>query len=71
MILLAFAVVGGLLAIVELLGVVLSCCMASQLAAVEREEDAAAEQWGGGGEYGDYAEDRGGATEQVLLAELP
>ncbi len=39
MILLVFAVVGGFLAVIELLGVVLSCCMASRLAEVEREEE--------------------------------
>ena len=40
-ILIVFSVVGGILSIVELLGVVLSCCMASQHAQAERE----AEDW--------------------------
>ncbi len=52
MILLVFAVVGGFLAVIELLGVVLSCCMASRLAEVEREEEEAASRMGGGGGWG-------------------
>jgi hypothetical protein len=37
-ILIVFAIGGGILAIVELLGVVLGCCMASQLADTEHED---------------------------------
>lgn len=37
-ILLVFAIVGAILAIVELLGVVLACCMASRFAKSEDEE---------------------------------
>ena len=56
MILLVFAVVGGLLAIVELLGVVLSCCMASQFSQLEREAAGSELHWGGGGGMGPGSE---------------
>ena len=38
-ILFVFAVAGAFLAVVELLGVVLACCLASQFAQLEEEED--------------------------------
>ena len=52
-ILIVFSVVGGLLCIVELLGVVLSCCMASQHAHVEREAEDWEYEYGNGNPHDD------------------
>ena len=54
-ILLVFAIVGAILAIIELLGVVLACCMASQYA---HEEEMERDDWG----YEDYPVGGGGGA---------
>ena len=54
-ILIVFTVAGFLIALVELLGVVLSCCLASHYAALEQESEA---EWRH--DFGQYEEDHEG-----------
>jgi CD63 antigen len=71
-ILLTFSIAGGLLAMVELLGVVLACCMASSFAHAEQNDDYWDNDFGGGVAIDDGIIHRshpsGRATPQTMMS---